>query len=111
MQLNFRQEGNVGIVEISGRLDAYNATEFKNQVSKHFEETQNFVFDLGKLEFLDSTGLGSLIACLKSVSEQDGDIRIANMSDKPRMVFEITRAHKIFEIFDDVDIAVQSYNL
>ncbi len=109
MELNFEMKDNVGILKVSGRLDAYNSTEFKESFTKFAEQTVNFVLDLGNLDFLDSTGLGSLVACLKAISEKDGDIRIANMSEKPRMVFEITRAYKIFEIFDDVEVAVMSY--
>lgn len=109
MELNFELKNHVGVLKVSGRLDAYNSTEFKASFTKLIEQTVNFVFDLSELNFLDSTGLGSLVACLKATSEKDGDIRIANMSEKPRMVFEITRAYKIFEIFDDVDVAVMSY--
>lgn len=109
MELNFEMRESVGVLKIGGRLDAYNSTEFKESFTKYTEQTVNFVLDLGSLDFLDSTGLGSLVACLKAISEKDGDIRIANMSEKPRMVFEITRAYKIFEIFDDVDVAVMSY--
>lgn len=109
MELNFELKENVGVLKVSGRLDAYNAAEFKESFTKYTEQTVNFVLDLSSLDFLDSTGLGSLVACLKAISEKDGDIKIANMSEKPRMVFEITRAHKIFDIFDDVDVAVMSY--
>ncbi|MBI9031949.1 STAS domain-containing protein [bacterium] len=109
MELSFELRENVGVLKVSGRLDAYNSTEFKESFTKYTEQTVNFVLDLSNLDFLDSTGLGSLVACLKAISEKDGDIRIANMSEKPRMVFEITRAYKIFEIFDDVDVAIMSY--
>ena len=109
MELNFEMKDNVGVLKVSGRLDAYNSAEFKENFTKYAEQTVNFVLDLSTLDFLDSTGLGSLVACLKAISEKDGDIRIANMSEKPRMVFEITRAYKIFEIFDDVDVAIMSY--
>jgi len=111
MELNFEMRDNVGVLKVSGRLDAYNSSEFKESFTKYSEQTVNFVLDLSSLDFLDSTGLGSIVACLKAISERDGDIRVANMSEKPRMVFEITRAYKIFEIFDDVDVAVMSYEV
>ncbi len=111
MDINFELQNSVGIIQVTGRLDAYNATEMKDRFTEYSEQTINFVFDLSKLDFIDSTGLGSLVACLKAISEKDGDIKIANMSEKPRMVFEITRAYKIFEIYDDVDAAVMSYEV
>lgn len=109
MELNFEMRGNVGVLKVSGRLEAYNSPEFKENFTKYAEQTVNFVIDLSELNFLDSTGLGSLVACLKAVSVKDGDIRFSKMSEKARMVFEITRAYKIFDIFDDVDVAVMSY--
>ncbi|HOH47134.1 MAG TPA: STAS domain-containing protein, partial [Candidatus Cloacimonadota bacterium] len=65
--------------------------------------------DMAECDFIDSTGLGTIVACLKSASQGGGDIRIARLQDKPRMVFDITRAHKIFDIFDDLDAAIQSF--
>ncbi len=109
MEISFEMRENVGVLKVSGRLDSYNSPEFKEKFTKYTEQTINFVLDLSDLDFLDSTGLGSIVACLKVVSEKDGDIRVAEMSEKPRMVFEITRAYKIFEIFDNVDVAVMSY--
>ena len=74
------------------------------------DKATNFVFDMAGCEFIDSTGLGTIVACLKSASQGGGDIHIANLQDKPRMVFDITRAHKIFHIFDDLDAAVMSFD-
>ncbi len=107
----FTKKDNVGILEISGRLDAYTAPNLKTLFKDLMDETRYFVFDLHALEFLDSTGLGSIVSCLKSATANGGDICIARMADKPRMVFEITRAFKIFEIYDDLDAAVESFDL
>lgn len=73
------------------------------------EKVTNFVIDMAECDFIDSTGFGTIVACLKSASQGGGDIRIARLQDKPRMVFDITRAHKIFDIFDDLDAAMQSF--
>lgn len=109
MELTFEMKENVGVLKVIGRLDAYNSPEFKESFTKYSEQTVNFALDLSSVDFLDSTGLGIIVACLKSISEKDGDIRIVNPSEKALMVIEITRAYKIFEIFDDVDVAVMSY--
>jgi anti-sigma B factor antagonist len=108
---DFTKKDNVGVLSISGRLDAYTAPELKNRFKVLMEETRYFVFDLHALDFLDSTGLGSIVSCLKSATANGGDICIAQMADKPRMVFEITRAFKIFEIYDDLEAAVESFNI
>ena len=73
------------------------------------DKAVNFVFDRSRCDFVDSTGLGTIVACLKSASQGGGDIHIANLQSKPRMVFDITRAHKIFHIFDDLEAAIISF--
>ena len=69
---------------------------------------RNVVVDLTGVDFLDSSGLGSLIALLKRVSERGGDMKIAGLQKKVRMVFEITRAFKVFDIFDNTEEAIKA---
>lgn len=101
--------GDVGVIHITGRLDASNTAKLKEEFQKWLNETNNFVLDLSKMEYIDSTGLGGIVACMKFASEKDGDLKIACLQSKPRMVFEITRANKIFDIYDEVATAVESY--
>jgi anti-sigma B factor antagonist len=109
MNLNFTQHKNVGVIEVNGRLDAYNAPELKAFFDQVADKTAYFILDMQGCEFIDSTGLGTIVACLKSASQGGGDIRIVRLQDKPRMVFDITRAYKIFHIFDDLDAGLLSF--
>ncbi len=109
MKTEFKLAGNVGVIEVYGRLDAYNAPELKTVFEQASEKATNFVLNLAECDFIDSTGLGTIVACLKAASQGGGDVRIACLQDKPRMVFDITRAHKIFDIFDDLDAAILSF--
>jgi anti-sigma B factor antagonist len=63
---------------------------------------------LGEVDLMDSAGLGALMAVLKRVSEEGSDMCIARLQKKPRMVFELTRAYKVFEIYDDVEEALSA---
>jgi len=111
MTLNFYEKNRVGILEIVGRLDAYNAPELKAKFEQLASQSPYFIFDMQGCEFIDSTGLGMIVACLKSASQAGGDIRLVKLQDKPKMVFEITRAYRIFQFFDDIDTAMDSYEL
>jgi anti-sigma B factor antagonist len=99
MELIYKHEYTVGIIEVDGRLDSYHAPDLRAMYDSVADKAVNFVFDMSNCEFVDSTGLGTIVACLKSASQGGGDIHIANLQDKPRMVFDITRAHKKFHIF------------
>ncbi len=111
MEQKFQMQEDVGILEVSGRLDATNTWELKSKFPEYMSQTNRFVLNLERLEFIDSTGLGGIVSCLKTASERGGDVKIAMLQPKPRMIFEITRAHKIFEIYDELDSAIDSYGL
>ncbi len=93
------------VVQINNRLDSLNSREFKELVQELIEEYHLLVFDCGGMDFMDSTGLGALVSSLKYVNQAAGKLTIANLQSKPRIVFEITRAYKIFDVFDTVEEA------
>jgi anti-sigma B factor antagonist len=109
--MNMRTEIRAGkaVVKVSGPLNAASVDSFREQMQRWMAENETvrqIVLDAGDMDYIDSAGLGVLIALLKRATEHGGDIRIARLGNKARMVFEITRAFKIFEIFDSVDEAL-----
>ena len=105
----FQKKEGVGVVTVSGTLTAVGVDSFREQFAGWWQsapEIRNVVVDLGGVDFLDSSGLGAIIALLKRVSERGGDMKIARLQKKVRMVFEITRAYKVFDIFDSVEEAL-----
>jgi anti-sigma B factor antagonist len=57
---------------------------------------------------IDSAGLGLLIALLKHVGGRGGDLKLSALPKRVRLVFEITRTHRIFEIHDSLEEAILS---
>jgi anti-sigma B factor antagonist len=101
-----------GIVQLHGPLTAASADGFRERFLRWMEDAatvRDVVIDLAEAEFLDSAGLGALVALLKRVTERGGDLKLARMPRKVRMIFEITRAHRIFEIFETVEEALESF--
>jgi anti-sigma B factor antagonist len=106
-------QGEVGIAKLAGQLTAATVETFKSQLATWqalTPTTVNLVIDMSAVDFMDSAGLGALIATLKHATDVGGDVRIAALQKKPRMVFDITRAFKIFDIHDTVMDAVRSYS-
>ncbi len=110
MEVKTRIENHVAIMEIVGRLSAESAESLRTAFLEVFNTNRRFVFDLENLEYLDSTGLGVIVFCLKSCNEFKGTLKLANLKNKPRMIFEITKAHRIFDIYDSVEAAVVASN-
>jgi anti-sigma B factor antagonist len=100
------------LVELSGPLTAATVEPFREQFSAWQADeagVKNYVLDLSAVDFMDSAGLGALIAALKRITEKGGDMKLACLQKKPRMVFEITRAYKVFDIFDTVEEALRTF--
>jgi anti-sigma B factor antagonist len=113
MILSCSKERDIGVVQVSHALTAATVDTFREQLSKWQSvetDVKNYVIDLKQVDFMDSAGLGTLIAVLKRITEQGGDMKIACLQKKPRMVFEITRAYKVFEIYDSVDDALKAFD-
>ena len=98
-----------GVVRLSGPLNAASADSFREQMHRWMAANgavRQIVLDASEMDYVDSAGLGVLIALLKRATERGGDIRIACLSSRGRTVFEITRAFKVFDIFDTVEEAL-----
>lgn len=112
MIVNCSKERGIGIIEVEGSLTSASVDAFREQLSswRTVEAgVKNYVIDLQQVDFMDSAGLGTLIAVLKRITEAGGDMKIASLQKKPRMVFEITRAYKVFEIYDSVEEALRMF--
>ena len=109
MDVKFILQGDVGIIGIEDKLDASNVQELRNSFPDYLEQSKKIIFDLNKMDFMDSTGLGVLVSCLRQANQDGGDIKVANLQDKPRLLFELTRANKIFEIYDSIDMCKKSF--
>ena len=110
MKLNPLQNGTVTIVPIElENLDADNSKEFKAAVTQVIEKTDKLVFDLARLQFIDSSGLGAILSCQRTLHEAGGDLKLCNMSGTVRAMFELVRMHRVVEIYNNREEAVASF--
>lgn len=111
MELRTRALGNVKVLEISGSFDVYSAPTardwFTTEVAR---DTANIVVNLANVDFLDSTALSTLIQGKKITQANKGDLRLCNLQQPVRMIFELTRLDKVFEIFIREEEAVKAFN-
>jgi anti-sigma B factor antagonist len=79
-------------------LDAENAGEFKRDIAPLLAAHAKVVLDLSRVRFVDSSGLGAFISCLRQLNARGGDLKLAGMSKQVRGVFELVRMHRVFDI-------------
>lgn len=99
----------VGIVKPEGRLDARNSKALQKILPEWLDQTAFLVFDCSNLDFIDSSGLGAIVGCLRKAIEKEGDLRLAGLNEKVSMIFELTQATRLFSIFANTDQAIASF--
>ena len=110
MQLTSENYGNVAVCTVPvEELDASNAGEFKRDIASVLETNDRVVLDLSRLRFVDSSGLGALISCLRKLNAKGGDLKLSGMSTQVRGVFELVRMHRVFDVLITKDDAVQAF--
>lgn len=99
------------LIEVNeDRLDAHNSGELKTQMLTFFDEGKNnLVIDLKDVRFVDSSGLGSLVSGFKNASARNGNLKLCGLQPQVRSMFELTRLHRVFEIFPDAEEAIGSF--
>ncbi len=110
MEILEEKVNDVAVLKLQGRLEASSAKDIKEKVDLLSKENRvKLVIDMGGIDFIDSSGLGALVSSLRSVNKLGGDIKIAALQDQVRAIFELTRLHRIFGIFDDSNAAAESF--
>lgn len=89
------------------QLEGNESARFREELRAAADEgCTQIVLDLAEVDFIDSTGLGSLISTLKKLRSSGGELRLARASEAVLGVFEITRLDRVFHTYESVEDAV-----
>ena len=110
MEIVSEKIGDVGVAAVPvEELDAGNAGDLKRDIAPVLEANTKLVLDLSRLRFVDSSGLGAFISCLRKLNAKGGDLKLCGMSKQVRALFELVRMHRIFDIYDTKQEAVRAF--
>lgn len=111
--MNFveQRKGEVLLIGVNlARATLQEAEAFKSILFNAIENgNRKIVVDFSQCDFVDSTFLGALVVGLKRMTQAGGDIRLVGFKPAVRSMFELTRMHKVFDSYDTVEDAVNSY--
>ena len=109
-QLDTSTKRTIGVAALQARIDANNCNDLKKAFSEWLQYSPNIVFECSGLEFIDSSGLGAFVSCLRKALEEQGDLRLAGLGPKVSLIFELTKAIKLFSVYPDSSSAVASFS-
>lgn len=111
MDLETRKDSGVTFLKILDQsLDSTISTNFKGRVIDLMNQGEkNFILNLSKVEFIDSSGLGAIISILKTLSFNNGNIIICEAQNSVINLLALTRMNRIFELYPNEKEALDSY--
>lgn len=99
LEISTRDKGNATIVSINGDVDLYSSPQVRRVIIGLTEKKKPLiVVDLNQVEYMDSSGIATLVEGLQQVSKYSGEIRLFGLASAVREVFELSRLDKVFRI-------------
>lgn len=110
MEITLRECGPVMVLDLKGRLDLASGSEMKAEVKKLFEKNLTMIhLNMAEVEFINSSGLGSLVSVMKEVRLLKGRFTLSNLASYVQEIFDITQLSHIFEVFPTEKEALSSF--
>jgi anti-sigma B factor antagonist len=104
------KQGDITVLNVEGQLIVGNRQELKQKVLEELENGERkFLIDFDRTGYIDSSGLGVLVSLSKKIREQGGELRLANLNDDLRTLFELTKLDTLFQISSSRDEALSSF--
>lgn len=97
-------------VVLVGRLVAAGSEELRDRLDEWLEDCPNVLCDLSQMTHVDSSGLGVLVRILQKCKALGGTCRLACLQAHPRIVFDITKVYRVFEIYETVEEAERAFD-
>ena len=99
MSLRTTKQGDAIIIAVEGQLVAANRQQLREAVTMEIDRgARAFIIDFAETGYVDSAGLGALVSLSKKIRESNGSLRLTNLNDDLRTLFELTRLDTLFAL-------------
>ena len=99
-------------IKPTGILDSVNANSLRQEIMALVDrEVKIILINLEGITFMNSSGMGALVATLKAVKAAGGELPLCSLSDQVRIIFELSRMERIFKIYSDRQDFEAQYSL
>ena len=112
MKIASREVDHVTIIDVSGRIVLGDETEalrhaVRDQLSKG---KKKIILNLADVDYIDSSGVGVLVASFTAVRNSGGELKLLNLTQKVHDILNVTKLYTVFDIKDDEFKAVKSFD-
>jgi len=100
----------VAVVDLREKaLDASNSEKFKKSMAETLESHDKVVIDLSRVEFVDSSGCGALLSCLRQLGDRGGDLKLCGVQKNVERLFELVRMNRIIDVYPSKEDALKGF--
>jgi anti-sigma B factor antagonist len=106
LEIKKRKEEKVTILEIEGEVDLYSSPGLRTELlGLTNTKTKAVLVDLSNVKYMDSSGVATLVEALQQVGKYGGKLKLVNLREAVKDVFELSRLDKVFDIYQNLDEA------
>ena len=111
MKASVRQIGQISVVDLSGKITIGEGdVVLRERVHELLDGGQHSILlNLEKVSYMDSAGIGELVACYKRAKEKEGTVKLLNPSGKVYDLLQLTKLEEVFETYRDEKEALVSF--
>ncbi len=111
MKATVRKLGRVAVVDISGKITIGEGDVLLRQKVQELLDAgeSRILLNLEKVKYMDSAGIGELVACYKRATEKEGTVKLLNPSGKVYDLLQLTKLEEVFDTFRDEGEALGSF--
>lgn len=112
MDIQIETEDDVVILTFNvEQLNVTDAKELKERVTPLIKDYTKVIFDMVRLQYIDSSGLGVLVGLMRSISARNGSLKLVNVSRPVIAILELVRMHRLFEIYENRELAKSAFRV
>ncbi len=111
LKMTDRNVGNVSVLELEGRIVLGEESSALRERVKSLlgQDRKQIVLNMANVSYIDSAGLGALVASFTSAKNQGAILKLANLGQKFREVLQVTKLFTVFDVYDNEQAAVASF--
>ena len=111
MRVKEKMDGDIAILTVTGNMMGGPETSALHDKIKSLiaDDLRKVVVDIKGVKWMNSSGLGVLMACMTSLEQNDGELKLASVTEKVKSILMITKLIEIFTTYETADRAVASF--
>ncbi|HEX8880971.1 MAG TPA: STAS domain-containing protein [Candidatus Acidoferrum sp.] len=111
LRATYRDAGPVTVVDLSGRITLGDGSALLRKTIRGLlqDERKKILLNLADVDYIDSSGIGELVSAFTAVKNQNGELKLLQLTKKVRDLLQITKLFTVFDIYTDENTAIRSF--